>query len=263
MRVSEVFLYDEPAVPQLDLDGLASFLEKTFCVKVTKRRNIFHEISEEVAGKIAASRIFEFGAPFEPHSPTIDEIKIEMQGFHSQHEQDGIIAYDGFEFQSIVSDIIPREEHTLENFHLVFTSKLTCTFDNEDHRYHGRAVIGSNPSIISTTGVIEAPAKPRQYYMDLMANHVQGLNVESIKGRYRGEYLEYQDPRLGKVVEGYAMQALFYYITGKPFCDLLDCRLNNAHWQRDLLYSQIEFGRLCGHHQGILKEWTALNNLNC
>jgi len=28
--------------------------------------------------------------------------------------------------------------------------------------------------------------------------------------------------------------------------------LNNAHWQRDLLYSQIESRKLCDRHQEIL-----------
>nr|WP_320416723.1 DUF6775 family putative metallopeptidase [Candidatus Nitrosotenuis chungbukensis] len=60
-------------------------------------------------------------------------------------------------------------------------TSFTCTFDSGDYRYHGRALIGANPSIISTTGIIEAPAKPRQYYMDLMTNYGQGLNIESIK----------------------------------------------------------------------------------
>jgi hypothetical protein len=150
----------------------------------------------------------------------------------------------------------------MEDFHFAFTNKLTCTFDFNDYRYHGRALIAANPSVISATGIIEAPAKPREYYMELLANYGQGLNIDSIKKKYQGTYLEYNDLRLGKIIEGYCLQALFYYITGESFCDLLDCRLNNAHWQRDLLYSQLEFGKLCNKHSDVLKNWTALNDLN-
>ena len=49
-----------------------------------------------------------------------------------------------------------------------------CTYDATDSRYHGRAVICSNPAIISTTGMIEAPARPREYYFEAMKCKMQG-----------------------------------------------------------------------------------------
>jgi hypothetical protein len=263
VRISKIFLYDEPAVPQINIENLASFLERTFCTNVVKRGSIFVNAGKQTARQIASSRIFNYRTPFEPHTPTDEEIEIEMQSFSDSTKTDGIILYDGFELQKIVSGLIPEQESDIENFHLAFTNKLTCTFDYSDYRYHGRALIGTNPSIISTTGIIEAPAKPKEYYLDLMRNYSQGLNIDLIKEKYRGSYLEYFDSRLGTVVEGYCMQAIFYHITGEPFCDLLDCRLHNAHWQRDLLYSQIEHGKICGRHTDILKKWIALNDLNC
>jgi len=93
--------------------------------------------------------------------------------------------------------------------HIVFTNKRTCTFDNSDLRYHGRTVICSNPAIISTTGIIEAPAKPRGYYIELMTKMGQGLNVESLKKKYQGTYLEYHDSRLSSITEGFILRALF------------------------------------------------------
>ena len=57
-----------------------------------------------------------------------------------------------------------------------------------------------------------------------------------------------------KIIEGYMLQAVFYYLTGDPFCENLDCRLNNAHWQKDLLYSQLKFGKLCEKHQLTLEK---------
>ena len=83
----------------------------------------------------------------------------------------------------------------------------------------------------------------------------QGLNLESIKKKYQGMYLEYHDAKLSQVVEGYLLQAIFYYLTGDPFCDKRECRLFNAHWQKDLLYSQLEIAKLCDKHQEILNNW--------
>ncbi|MGQ0772774.1 MAG: DUF6775 family putative metallopeptidase [Nitrososphaerota archaeon] len=255
MKVSKIFLYDEPSVPEINLDALSGFIEKTFHVKTEKRKNIFANATKRTAVELASCRIFDFKKSFEAHTPTVEEIEFEEESFENPAKIENIVLYDGFEFQKIVSSRVPHEDRDLENFHLVFTNKLTCTFDFSDYRYHGRALIGSNPSVVSTTGIIEAPAKPREYYLDLMTNYGQGLNIESIKKKYHGSYLEYHDKRLGTIVEGYCLQALFYYITGEPFCDMLDCRLNNAHWQRDLLYSQLEFGKLCEKHKKILNDW--------
>lgn len=263
MRISRIFLYDEPSVPEISISSVADFLQNTFHVKTIKRESIFKDATEDTAYDLASSRVFNMHQPFQKHAPTGEEVEFEKQTFQNTSKVENIVLYDGFEFQRIVSSLIPSDEATAEDFHFVFTNKLTCTFDSSDCRYHGRALIGANPSVVSTTGIIEAPAKPREYYMDLMANYGQGLNIESIKKKYRGTYLEYHDLRLGRIVEGYCLQALFYHITGEPFCDLLDCRLNNAHWQRDLLYSQIEFGKMCGKHSEILKNWVALNDLNC
>ncbi len=89
-----------------------------------------------------------------------------------------------------------------------------------------------------------------------MTNFTQGVNVETIKQKYKGAYLEYKDSRLSKIVEGYLLQAIFYYETGESFCDNLECRLFNAHWQKDLLHSQLEVRKLCENHQKILKNIT-------
>ena len=81
--------------------------------------------------------------------------------------------YDGFELQNIIAENITILDDTL---HIIFTNKLTATFDNDDFRYHARASISSNPSIISTTGIIEVPAKPKQYYLDLGNTYSFGTN---------------------------------------------------------------------------------------
>ena len=64
--------------------------------------------------------------------------------------------------------------------------------------------------------------------------------------------LDYNDKRLTKVVEGYILQVIFYNITGESFCENIECRLNNAHWQKDLLFSQLEISKLCQKHNEIL-----------
>lgn len=260
MKISKIFLYDEPSVPEINISELASFLKNTFKIDVEIRKNILRNSNESTALKIASCRVLNPRKPFERHNPTRDEIVFEQENFQDTSRTENIIMYDGFEFQKIVTELISDKESSSDNFHVVFTNKLTCSYDYNDYRYHGRAVICSNPSIISTTGIIEAPAKPRDYYMELITNMQQGLNVESIKKKYAGKYLEYHDSRLSKIIHGYLLQALFYYLFEEAFCDLRECMLYNAHWQSDLMYSQLESGKLCDKHQEILDDF--VKNLN-
>lgn len=252
MKISKVFLYDEPSVPEIKIANLADFIKKTFSIDTEIRKNIFQHRKQDVARKLASCRIINTKKQFEYHSPSIEEIEFEKESFENSTRIKNIIMYDGFEFQKIVSNLISVNENSVDNFHIIFTNRLTCTYDFNDYRHHGRAIICSNPSIISTTGIIEAPAKPREYYMELISNMAQGLNVDSLKKKYQGIYLEYHDKRISTVVEGYVMQALFYYLTGEAFCEQENCRLFNPHWQKDLLRSQVEIGKLCEKHQKIL-----------
>ena len=151
----------------------------------------------------------------------------------------------------IMTELIPKRENTQDTLNIIFTNKLTCTFDENDFRYHARAWVGSNPTIISTTGIIEAPAKPKQYYIDLITNFSKE-SIKEVKKKYKGEFLEYKDIRLPEIIEGYLLQTIFYYETGDAFCDNNQCRLFNAHWQKDLFNTQIENKKMCEKHENIL-----------
>lgn len=253
MKISKIFLYDEPAVPEIKIDDLARFLEVTLCVTVEVRKNFFMHFNSDknTAHNLASSRVFNPYVPFEKHIPTKEDISFE-ESFRD-NSSSNIVLYDGFELQRIVHGMIPNEELSSEIFHLVFTTRLGCTYDYDDYRYHGRVVICSNPSIISTTGIIEAPAKPREYYINMHHVISQGLNLDALKEQFRGRFLEHHDKNLSQVVRGYALQAVFYHVTADPFCDSRECVLYNAHWQEDLIHAQIQSGKLCRRHQKILE----------
>jgi len=251
LKISKIFLYDEPAVPQIEINDLAKFLGREFQVDVEVRRSLFQhfETKDEVFEDLASCRIFNIRIPFEKHKPTREETGSEEQG-----QSGSIVLYDGFELQNIYRDLIPASEFSHNEFHLAFTTRLTCSYDSNDYRYHGRAVICSNPAIISTTGIIEAPAKPREYYLKIYEKIGQGLNLDRLKEEFRERFLDYNDLRLCKAARTYAMQAIFYHITGMPFCESKECMLYNAHWQEELI-RMLEAGRLCSGHQAALDNY--------
>ncbi len=260
MNFKKIILYKEPAITEINIEQLTIFLEKNFPIKVEIKENIFKEISLENIKKISNIRIKDITNPFLEHVSSGEEIDFEKRlcedtslmdsttRVEDAQEISQVFMYDGFELQKILRYL--NEDN--ETLHVILTNRLTCTFDEDDKRYHARAVICANPSIISTTGIIEAPAKPKEYYFEVMKLKSQGVDIKSAKEKYKGKFLEYNDKRLTKILEGYLLQVIFYNITGESFCKDIECRLNNAHWQKDLLFSQLEITKLCKKHNEIL-----------
>ncbi len=226
MKISKIFLYDEPAVQEIQISNLKNFLLETLPVDVKIKECIFHNLDEKTMEKISGCRVFDTGSHFKKHIPNKQEIDFEKSvckdtklmenttRVENAERIEDVVIYDGFEIQNVINSTIPQDCLSQNNLHIIFTNKLTCTYDNIDHRYHGRAVICSNPAIISTTGMIEAPAKSREYYLEAMKCKMQGLDIKSVKKNHSGEFLDYHDHRLSKIAEGYLLQAIFYYITG-------------------------------------------------
>ena len=250
MKISKIILYNEPSVLEIDIKKLKKFIENIFQIKIEIRNNIFENINEKTCENIASSRIFNLKKTFQKHIPSIEEISIELENKDMSNKEE-MILYDGIELSNIITELIPNEEKNQDILNIIFTNKLTCTFDENDFRYHARALVGSNPIIISTTGIIEAPAKPKQYYLDLMTNFSKE-EIEEIKKKYKGQFLEYGDSRMPDIIEGYVLQAIFYYETGDAFCDNNQCRLFNSHWQKDLFISQVDNKKMCKKHEEIL-----------
>ena len=260
MNFKKIILYKEPAITEINIEQLTIFLEKNFPIEVEIKENIFKEISLENIKKISNIRIKDITNPFLEHVSSGEEIDFEKRlcedtslmdsttKVEDAQEISQVFMYDGFELQKILRYL--NEDN--ETLHVILTNRLTCTFDEKDKRYHARAVICANPSIISTTGIIEAPAKPKEYYFEVMKLKSQGMDIKSAKEKYKGKFLEYNDKRLTRILEGYLLQVIFYNITGESFCEDIECRLNNAHWQKDLLFSQLEITKLCKKHNEIL-----------
>ena len=130
-------------------------------------------MAEEI-DKLFPSCKIDIRPPFRYEEKMIEHAKIAdiKQPFEKQPNQERdnmtmmtIPLYDGFVMQKMFAEMIPIEELSLDHIHIILTTLLTCTFSEDDWRYHGRAVICGTPSIISITGIIEAPAKPREFYL--------------------------------------------------------------------------------------------------
>lgn len=177
---------------------------------------------------IEHARISDLKQPFEKQPKTIDMMPL----------------YDGFELQRIFAETIPARE--ADHMHMIITDLLTCTFSEDDWRYHGRAVVCGTPSIISTKGIVEAPAKPKEFYLAQLGGMIDARNL---KKQFAGRFIDYGDDRITAAAALYVLQALFFFIAdGEPFCKNKSCILYNAHWQEELI-RLVEKEALCTRHK--------------
>lgn len=213
-------------------------------------------ISKEIT-KVFPNCNVDIKPPFEYNDSMIEQARITetKQPFEKQpkqkHDNMMIPLYDGFVLQRLFADMITSVEISLAHIHIIFTSLLTCTFnEDDDWRYHGRAIICGTPSIVSTTGIIEALAKPREFYISQLGRMAAADN-DVMKKKLAGKFIDYDDTRITAAGINYALQAIFFFLTdGDPFCSNKDCRLYNAHLQEDLIHI-IEKGMLCNHHKDL------------
>ena len=142
--------------------------------------------------------------------------------------------------------------------HVIFTGVLACTLDEGDHRYHARTLVGANPFLVSLQGIVEGPARPRGYYAERLA----GLYAAAMAGGRapdagdvpakdagKYDYVTRGDCRMPDVARGYLLQAVAYFETGEAFCQDDACRMYNAHWQSEVIRTQVSSPRLCARHR--------------
>lgn len=165
--------------------------------------------------------------------------------------------YEGNCFLMHLRGFVPLEKQT--GIHLIITSRLPMTWDDKDFRYHGRTFAAEFPlALLSTTGLVEAPAKPREYYLyETAKQRMKDLSVlpgsaQTMDEKPAFEFLTYDDPRMKDCLQGITLQAVFFLALLEPFCGEKTCRLYNAHWQGDLLSSQMS-RRLCPVHQNLMR----------
>lgn len=255
-------LYDDPSSPGLRLTEIADFVRSEVpSLEVEVRRDPFTHFRgafdpEGVARKLASIRVTDVVTGALNDHPLPLEVEYELRRVLNPALRCHGVLYDGYELMALVRSMIPPQEMGRGVLHLVFTGRLVGTREPGDDRVHARVVILGNPAIASTTGAVEAPARPREYYLGRLAVAdplLQELVVSAGKASGGGDWLEHDDPRLTEVMKGYALQAVFYYFLGEAFCDDADCRLFNAHRQSELIRAQLLSGRLCGKHRDMLR----------
>jgi hypothetical protein len=252
---SAVHLYEEGDLEGLDLQDLGQYLTKRTQIPFQILGNVYGGLSgekiEPVAKGYARAKVKDPGKRSALGEPLQAEWDYEQRRIRNPQWRIFGILYDGIWYQRVILGLITKGKVDFAHCTIFFTNQLFGTWDEDDRRYHARVSLYGFPSLISTSGLVEAPAKPKEFYL----KRQMGVPMELLKSEYEGRFLDHGDLRMTEVLKGYAVQALFFHLMDEPFCEDPDCRLFNGHWQEEVLHSQLD-GRyeFCPKHEAILKE---------
>jgi len=203
-------------------------------------------MASAVAVRLARARVRDPSRRCRSEEPLYGEISYERRFLAAGRTKPSGMPYDGCRLMATCASVVAGGEDDPAHCHIVITNQLIGTWDEDDLRFHARAAVFGAPSLISTTGLVEAPARPREFYLA----RAMGTTEAELDAQNGECFLRHDDPRAESVLEGYLLQAVFAHLTGDPFCDDSSCRLYNAHWQDELVYAQLRPGaNLCARHR--------------
>jgi len=250
----KVIVYEQPGYPSFRAETVAGYLSERLGLTTIRRYGPLNRRTAEdldsLSWKLAGCRVTD-PSRNTPNSPLIAEVESERRQLETGTAQSGLV-YDGIRLLWVLSDMIPRNEMTLDHIHIVFTDRLVATFDDLDRRYHLRTVICGFPCLVSLTGLVYAPARSQVYHGSRRILHA--LGIHEVEPPSPEDYLELGDPRTTEVSLGYALQCVFYHLLGDPFCVDPGCRLFNAHTQREMLHAQLSLPEFCPAHAALIEE---------
>ena len=183
-----IYLYAGSSAKTLNVEELADYLRIQLpkC-RISVRTNLtdhyFNQLPSEQTGaeldklahQIAACRVRNLMAPWTPIEPMYGEIAYEKRRLQGKSKAVGVL-YDGFGLSAIFFRLIDNSEKNPNCCHVVLTDQLFGTWDEDDRRYHARVGVFGQPSILSTTGLVEAPAKPKDFYIIKQQSQILGQN---------------------------------------------------------------------------------------
>ena len=264
-------VHNESSWPELDIDKILTYLKKIFPYNIIEKEKesllCINSINNEQTFSFYNQAIVQdLKKPLDIYDlnyyNSFNNIEKKIIEFDKKHELADLLLYDGFLLQKFLQKLMENDEKqqqqelTFSKINIMITDKLLCTFDETDWRYHARSLICGNPTLISTSGIVEGIAKPRDYYYKLYFFKEDLDIVDELKKEYDGQFINYNDPRINDVIEALVLQSIFYFInSGDPFCRDRNCRFFNAHFQDDIIRVNIKEKKICQRHKILINKY--------
>lgn len=248
----QIYIYNEIPENDLDMERVLTYMQQKLPKAVVELRQSFvaHFHSEEFLKKLSNAWNKELSAQRNIERDAEERLAYEKQVCQQADKISPNVIYNGWYFWELLQSRIPCAENSTDKLHLFLTPRLFVTQDEGDRRLHARTILMGQPSVVSSSGLVEAPARPMEYYIVQAGYHNFGQEIpEAELKRFEGKYLDYHDLRLTDVMIGYILQTIAYRFWGEGFCGDSNCRLFNAHRQQEMLNAQLAPPEFCDIHQ--------------
>jgi hypothetical protein len=168
LKFKKIIIYNEVSIPEIRISEITNFLKDNFKVDIIIKNSFFQELDKDEIKSLSKIRIFNIYKKYTPCDPEQKSITFEEklcndssimeQTTKIEYAKDisDIVMYDGFEMQKILREKINCI--TNDTLYIIFTNRLTCTYDDSDYRYHGRASI--IPVVDKIAGFAHITARP-------------------------------------------------------------------------------------------------------
>lgn len=253
--VSRVYIYDGINSDWFDVSAVKDYIERWMpWIETDMRKDLLALWAESTGPFVERMCRMRVRHPMKDVAVTRilkPERDYELRVLDGRSRATAGVMYDGNELQRVAYGLLPSDERGLDSINIWFTERAVVTWDEDDRRFHARVSVYGYPSVVSTTGMVVAPAREREYYILRRF----GMGSEPKTYGKEGTFLDFRDPVATEVAKGYAMQAVFFALTGDPFCDEPECRLYNAHWQREMMAAQLGDDDYCERHKAMLDAW--------
>ena len=247
--MNSIRLFIDCLITQQEIQEYCAFLHELLETEITV--SAFAELIENedamlrLARTLAEIRVTQLDN--QELNATVFPVEIEYEKNHLFNSQKSSqCLYSGYEYQNILRKEWPSHFAQKNILSIVLTDRRFLTWET-DCRYHLRTVILGYPCILSRVGIVEAPAKPKEYY--LLKHIGASIELQNWLSANRHRYLELEDTRMTEVIKGYLFQCFYFWIHyDNEFCDNSNCVLYNSHWQEEVLNAQFNH-YLCPKHQ--------------
>ncbi len=198
------------------------------------------DMTHTVARKLAKARVHDPDERASESEPLKGEVEYEIRRVATPDHSTWGVLYDGSMYMEAIAPLVGQTGP--DRVVIVVTRQMVGSFEPLQMRYHARVAVYGFPSIVSVPGIVSAPARSRGFHL---AQRFGADNDDD------DPHIGHNDPRMTEVLPGMLLQALFFHMTGNPFCDVENCRLYNAHTQIKLIRSQLfpDVGLCAGHKQ--------------
>jgi len=248
-----ICIYQDEPSSSLSIDQVSHFLNP-LNINAEDRGNLFDYLGIDSRKRIEIAEYFDSIKIMDIESP-LDNTGFPGELITSSDKSAPIRDkfYDAYWFQRKIYSLLyshNSDEINDKYLHIVITGKLFGTFGTR--RYHARVLLTGEPCLLSTSGIVEAPARPREYYFAKAKFLAEGRDISGLDEIFEDRFVDYNSPKITDITCSYILQLIKYSYTGEPFCSSNKCCLYNSHWQEEVLKLQYK-KELCMECREILK----------